>query len=134
MLTLPEVRVLTRQVQTGTAKLGIVAVDAKTKQALGEGGNGPSPSQTQQLVRGGSGSVQDRSIHGEVERMTSGPAAMMRDQLPATVSFSSPIAAEPLQEPELQYTTTQASVESDRSDCRDPIAGFQAKSRRNRSR
>lgn len=113
MLTLPEVRVLTRQVQTGTAKLGIVAVDAKTKQVLGEGGMALAKSDDNSWFVAGVGPFKTGSIHGEVERMTSGPAAMMRDQLPATVSFSSPIAAEPLQEPELQYTTTQASVESD---------------------
>ena len=38
MLSLPEVRLLARQTQTGTAKLGIVAYDAKTMRVLGEGG------------------------------------------------------------------------------------------------
>jgi hypothetical protein len=110
MLTLPEVRVLTRQVQTGTAKLGIVAVDTKTKQVLGEGGMTLAKSDDNSWFVAGVGPFKSGSIHGEVQRMTSGPAAMMREQLPATVSFSTPIPPEsmhPLQEPELQYTQTQ---------------------------
>ncbi len=78
-------RVLTRQVQTGTAKLGIVAVDAKTKQVLGEGGMALAKSDDNSWFVAGVGPFKTGSIHGEVERMTSGPAAMMRDQLPATV-------------------------------------------------
>lgn len=110
MLTLPEVRVLTRQVQTGTAKLGIVAVDAKTKQVLGEGGMTLAQSDDNSWFVAGVGPFKSGSIHGEMQRMTSGPAAMMRDQLPATVAFSSPIpepVVEPLQEPTLQYTQTE---------------------------
>ena len=37
-ISLPEVRVVSRQAQYGTAKLGLVMYDAKTKQALGNGG------------------------------------------------------------------------------------------------
>lgn len=113
MLTLPEVRVLTRQVQTGTAKLGIVAVDAKTKQVLGEGGMTLAQSDDNSWFVAGVGPFKTGTIHGELQRMTSGPAAIMRDQMPATVSFAPPVVAEPLLEPKLQYTRTEhTSMES----------------------
>ena len=37
-ISLPEVRLLTRASQTGTAKIGLVAYDAHTHEALGDGG------------------------------------------------------------------------------------------------
>ena len=116
MLTLPEVRVLTRQVQTGTAKLGIVAVDAKTKQVLGEGGMTLAQSDTNSWFVAGMGPFKSGSINGEVNRMTTGPAAFRKDQLPATVAFASPAvqADHPLTPPAVQYTnTTQTSFEAE---------------------
>ena len=114
MLTLPEVRVLTRQVQTGTAKLGIVAVDAKTKQVLGEGGMTLAQSDNNNWFVAGMGPFKTGSINGEVNRMTSGAAAFRKDQLPATVAFTSPTVESdlPLTPPAVQYTnTTQTSFE-----------------------
>ena len=114
MLTLPEVRVLTRQVQTGTAKLGIVAVDAKTKEVLGEGGMSLARSDNNSWFVAGIGPFKSGSINGEVKRMTSGPSAIMRDQLPGTVAFSSPQTEQTLEEPAVQYTnTTQTSFEAE---------------------
>lgn len=117
MLTLPEVRVLTRQVQTGTAKLGVVAVDAKTKQVLGEGGMTLAQSDTNSWFIAGVGPFRTGSINSELDQMTSGPAAFRRDQLPNTVAFSPPPAKadeEPLDSPDVQYTnTTQTSFIAD---------------------
>ncbi len=116
MLTLPEVRVLTRQVQTGTAKLGIVAVDAKTKQVLGEGGMTLAQSDNNNWFVAGMGPFKTGSIKGEVNRMTSGPAAFTRDQLPSSVAFSAPQTEpdSPLTPPATQYTnTTQTMFEAE---------------------
>lgn len=115
MLTLPEVRVLTRQVQTGTAKLGIVAVDAKTKEVLGEGGMTLARSDTNSWFVAGIGPFKSGSINGEVDRMTTGPSAFRRDQLPSTVAFTAPKSdpETPLTPPAIQYTqTTQTSFEN----------------------
>ena len=114
MLTLPEVRVLTRQVQTGTAKLGIVAVDAKTKEVLGEGGMTLARSDDSAWFAAGIGPFKTGTINGEVKRMTSGPAAIMRDRLPATVAFLPPHSQQALEEPPVQYTnTTQTAFEEE---------------------
>ncbi len=114
MLTLPEVRVLTRQVQTGTAKLGIVAVDAKTKEVLGEGGMTLARSDANNWYIAGIGPFHSGSIHGEVDRMTHGAAAQMWDKLPMTVTFAKPgrETETPLTPPAVEYTsTTQTSFE-----------------------
>lgn len=106
MMTLPEVRVLTRQVQTGTAKIGIVAVDAQTKEVLGEGGMTLARSDTNSWFVAGIGPFKSGSIHGEVDRMTSGPSGIMRDRIPGTVAFVAPHSHQPLEEPPVQYTST----------------------------
>ena len=114
MLTLPEVRVLTRQVQTGTAKLGIVAVDAQTKEVLGEGGMTLARSDTNSWFVAGMGPFKTGSINGEVKRMTSGPSGIVRDRLPGTVAFAAPHSHQPLEEPPVQYTgTTQTGFEEE---------------------
>ena len=114
MMTLPEVRVLTRQVQTGTAKLGIVAVDAQTKEVLGEGGMTLARSDTNSWFIVGMGPFKSGSINGEVERMTSGPAGITRDRLPGTVAFMAPHSHQPPEEPPVQYTnTTQTAFEDE---------------------
>src|ERR1700733_2650908 len=37
-LTLPDIRFVTHQLETGTAKIGLIAYDAKTRKVLGDGG------------------------------------------------------------------------------------------------
>ncbi len=114
MLTLPEVRILTRQVQTGTAKLGIVAIDAKTKEVLGEGGMTLAQSDTNNWFVAGIGPFHSGSIHGEVENMTQGPAANKWNYIPSTVVFAKPKqeTVTPLTPPAIQYTsTTQTALE-----------------------
>lgn len=121
MLVLPEVRVLTRQVQTGTAKIGIVAVDAKTKEVLGEGGMSLARSDDNSWFVAGIGPFKTGTINGEIERMTSGPSAIMRDRLPETVAFSAPQTPQTLEEPPVQYTdTTQTSFEAEPTTDVDP--------------
>jgi len=123
MLTLPEVRVLTRQVQTGTAKIGIVAVDAKTKKVLGEGGMTLARSDTNSWFIAGMGPFKTGTINGEVDRMTSGAAAYRRDQLPSSVVFSAPEREPemPLTPPAVQYTdTTQTSFEQEPTQVANP--------------
>ena len=90
MLTLPEVRFLTRSAQTGTAKLGLVATDARTGRVLGTGGTTLARSDTQNWFVMGVGPFRTGSIDSEVAASTSGTAAQVRNWLPATVAFRSP--------------------------------------------
>lgn len=90
MLTLPEVRLLTRSSQTGTAKLGLVATDARTGRVLGTGGISLAQSDTQNWFVMGVGPFRSGSIDAEVDTSTSGMAARIRNWLPASVAFQSP--------------------------------------------
>jgi hypothetical protein len=90
MLTLPEIRLLTRSVQKGTAKLGLVAIDARSKQVLGTGGIALSQSDTQNWFVMGVGPFRTGSIDYELQQATGGPAAQVRNWIPSTVAFQPP--------------------------------------------
>lgn len=90
MLTLPEMKLAERTRQTGLAKLGLVAYDAKTKQVLGTGGTSLSESTDNNWYVGGVGPFRGGSIKQELSRSTSGAAAQTRNTLPPTVVFSGP--------------------------------------------
>lgn len=68
MISLPEVRLLTRSNQTGTAKLGLVAYEAKTKRVLGAGGTAIARSDDNNWYVLGVGPYQNGSLHRELER------------------------------------------------------------------
>src|SRR5690606_9324058 len=90
MLTLPEVRFLTRSSQIGTAKLGLVATDARTGRVLGTGGMSLAQSDTQNWFVMGVGPFRTGTINHEVDASTTGAAARIRNWLPASVAFQSP--------------------------------------------
>jgi hypothetical protein len=90
MLTLPELRLLTRSSQIGTAKMGLVAIDARTGSVLGTGGTSLAQSDTQNWFVMGVGPIRTGSINHEVDSSTSGSAARIRSWLPASVAFQSP--------------------------------------------
>lgn len=90
MLTLPEIRVATRSQQVGVAKIGVLAYDRKTRQALGVGGVTLAKSDDTNLSVFGIGPFQSGTIRNEITRSTSGGAAITRTQIPVQVAFQSP--------------------------------------------
>lgn len=93
MLTLPEIRFLEKTSQIGTAKIGLVAYDAKTRQVLGQGGMALSRSTDNNWTVAGIGSVQEGSVRKEIKESTTGAAASRNSSLPRQVAFESPQAA-----------------------------------------
>jgi hypothetical protein len=94
-LALPEVRLVTRNQQTATAKLGIVAYDAKTRMMLGEGGLTLARADDNNWYVLGAGPFQNGSVREEVSESLSfsGP----ENELPRTVVLrGSPDGTEPL--------------------------------------
>lgn len=84
-VSLPEVKFMSRSSQTGTAKIGIVAYDAKTKAALGSGGISLARSDNNNWYFFGVGPYQNGSIRSEVGLQESQP---YRGQpVPRTVAF-----------------------------------------------
>jgi hypothetical protein len=108
MLTLPEVRFVERTSQSGMAKIGLVAYDAKSKQVLGTGGVALSKSTDNNWYVAGVGPFQEGSIRSEVTRSTTGPAAFRRTNLPAQVVFSPP-ASTSAGGNEIQFTSGDAT-------------------------
>ncbi|WP_437201874.1 DUF6655 family protein [Planctomicrobium sp. SH664] len=87
MMSIPEVRFVERKRQNGTAKLGVVAYDAKTNQALGTGGTTLARADDNNWFVAGVGPYQNGSVLKEVANSTSGPAAQPKTRVPIMVAF-----------------------------------------------
>ena len=98
MLTIPEVRLLERKTQLGTAKIGLVAYDSQSGQALGVGGVSLAKSDDSNWFVAGVGPFQNGTVRTELKRGTSGNAGIVRNRLPSTVAFQAP-----QQDPGMQY-------------------------------
>lgn len=93
MLTLPEVRFFERRAQFAFSKLAIVTYDAKSREALGEGGVTMAQSDDNNWYAFGLGPFQNGTLKGDVAKAKSIPPGMHRRQLPAHVALSSPDTA-----------------------------------------
>ena len=89
MLTLPEVKLITRGQQTALAKIGLVAYDTKTQQLLGAGGVSSSQSDDTNLYVFGVGPFQSGTARRELETTTPRRINQPNQPLPSTVAFQS---------------------------------------------
>lgn len=87
MLTLPEVKLVTRTRQSALAKLGMVAYDAKTNDLLGAGGVSSSLSDDNNLFVFGIGPFQSGTAKRELEETTVRRPNQPSQPLPTTVAF-----------------------------------------------
>jgi len=90
LITLPEVRLITRNNQSAVAKLGIVAYDAKTKQLLGHGGVSSSQSKDNNWYVLGIGPYQNGELKSEIEQTTIRQPGQTIQPLPTYVAFETP--------------------------------------------
>jgi Family of unknown function (DUF6655) len=67
-VSLPEIKLMSRSTQTGIAKLGLVAYDAKTRRSLGTGGVAVSQSDDNNWFFFGFGPYQKGSVRAEFAR------------------------------------------------------------------
>lgn len=88
MLTLPEVKLITRNRQTALAKIGLVAYDTKSHELLGAGGVSSSEADDSNLFVFGVGPFQSGSAREELNSTT--PLRMNQPNRPlsSTVAFS----------------------------------------------
>lgn len=132
IVTLPEVRLFTRTQQYGTAKLGMVAYDAKTSKQLGDGGVTLARSHESNLYVFGVGPFQSGSVRAEMTEALSASETYPQQELPMQVSFRRPQAAASAPLPEappaaeaLMATGTLPAIE--RSPARETLpAGFES--------
>lgn len=93
-ISLPEVRLLSKQSQTGIAKIGIVAYDAKTRTMLGDGGMTVAQSDDSNWYLLGVGPYQNGSVREEVSNgLRTQPATYQ--PLPYNVAFDDPQSGTP---------------------------------------
>jgi hypothetical protein len=90
MLTLPEIRLLTRTHQSGTAKIGLVAYEAKTGNVLGDGGAALARSDDSNWFIMGIGPHQSGSVRQEIEAKTSSRLGRSGGNSSTMVTFRSP--------------------------------------------
>jgi hypothetical protein len=93
MITLPEVRLMTRTRQEGTAKIGIAAYDAQSRQALGPGGQALASVDDANWYVAGVGPWRSGLLKQEIARGSTGRAAMSQTRIPPYVTFQSPGAS-----------------------------------------
>lgn len=84
-LSIPEIRLLNKTSQVGTAKIGILAYDAKTKAPLGPGGLAMAQSDDNNWFVLGIGPFQNGSVRREMSRGISEPAR--GPEIPHSVAF-----------------------------------------------
>jgi len=95
MVSIPEIKIAERRKQQAVAKLGLVAYDPKTNEALGMGGTSLASANDNNWFMLGVGPYQNGAVKSEVARSTTGAAAKSQGPLPVTVAFSAPHEAIP---------------------------------------
>ncbi len=93
MFATPEIKFINRVNQTGTAKIGLLAYDAKTQEALGIGGTSLAKSDDNNWYVLGIGPWQGGSVKTEVERGQPRYQNQPWNAVPQQVAFNSPQSA-----------------------------------------
>jgi hypothetical protein len=97
MLSIPEIKLFTKSNQSGYAKLGIASYDPKTRESRGQGGMTVAQANDNNYYFAGVGPWQSGTLRTEIERTTTGNAAIRRDQLPPTVVITPGLKTPPEQ-------------------------------------
>lgn len=95
MISTPEIKLVNRVNQTGMAKIGLVAYDAKTHQVLGDGGMSLAKSADNNWYVLGIGPWQNGSVKKEIERGQPRYANQPWIEVPPQVAFAAPRQAPP---------------------------------------
>lgn len=85
-ISIPQVKLWNKTSQIGTAKIGILAYDARTRQALGSGGIAMAQSDDNNWYVLGIGPYQNGSVRSEVSRQVRQPPR--GPEMPTQVAFS----------------------------------------------
>ena len=116
MVALPEVRLIEKRIQSGTAKIGLVAYDAKQRVILGDGGVSVAQSHDNNWYVLGMGPYREGTINGELQ--SSANMFLPSDLIPKTIAFGL-LKAE--QEPEVELIHTDEEDDGESSPIPAPI-------------
>jgi len=87
MLTVPEIRLAERRTQYGYAKIGMVLLDAKSRQVLGDGGLAMAQSDDNNWFMFGVGPIQNGSLKDNVNKAQQRVPGMHNRRVPSLVAF-----------------------------------------------
>ena len=100
MFSTPEVKLINRVNQTGMAKIGLVAFDAKSHQVLGDGGMSLAKSADNNWYVFGIGPWQNGTVKKEVQRGEPRYSNQPWIEVPPQVAFAAPLQAPPASDDE----------------------------------
>lgn len=100
MFATPEIKLINRVNQTGMAKIGLVAYDAKSHQVLGDGGMSLAKSADNNWYVFGIGPWQNGSVKKEIERGQPRYSSQPWIEVPPQVAFAAPLQAPPASDDE----------------------------------
>lgn len=89
LFTLPEVRLISKTTQTGTAKIGLVAYDAKDSHVMGAGGVSTARSDQNYWYAFGVGPYQNGTLRNELNESVQPVPGQELRKLPTQVAFKS---------------------------------------------
>jgi len=90
VVSLPEVRLMTRTAQQGVAKIGMFAYDAKSNKALGDGGISVAVANDNNWYVMGVGPFQNGSVRSELNGAINSPQNFPLNELPTQIAFGTP--------------------------------------------
>ena len=90
MLTLPEIQLVNRTEQHGMAKIGMVAIDAQTRQALGDGGMTTAQSDSSNWFVMGLGPIKRGTLRKELSQSLAMQPSPGVSSMPHHVAFRNP--------------------------------------------
>lgn len=90
MVSIPEIKLVSKTHQSATAKIGLAAYDAKSMRLLGDGGTSLSMSTDNNWHVLGVGPYQDGTIHREIKRGIPSTGGQPYTELPTYVAFAEP--------------------------------------------
>lgn len=93
MMTLPQVKFITRTNQSAVAKIGLVAYDAKSQEMLGGGGVSSALSDDNNWFVLGMGPYQNGTLKHEMDRTLPRYQGQPSQVLPANIAFDAPSTA-----------------------------------------
>ena len=111
LFSTPEIKLVNRVNQTGMAKIGLVAYDAKTHQTLGDGGMSLARSADSNWYVFGIGPWQNGSVKKEIERGQPRYASQPWIEVPPQVAFAAPLQVPPADEDKVRLTSGKKSDE-----------------------
>ena len=101
----PEVKLINRVNQVGMAKIGLVAIDAKTHEVLGDGGMSLAKSDENNWYVFGIGPWQSGTVKREVQRGQPRYPNQPWIEVPSQVAFTAPLKAPPADEDKVRLTS-----------------------------